>query len=155
MELNQSARWKWVFSCRLSRLQQANSLRKSLHDIAGKARLHPSFLLACVSSSLCMRQERIWDRKQHYKVTFTCFSITSLLLRWETTSVWKKSIWWWKEYCLDGSIILFLRLDDPVFEFHFSVFQGQWPSEMSFLEVPVGELHTQKPCVFVSVLKKE
>lgn len=55
---------------------------------------------------------------------------------------------------LHSSITLFLILRDPVFEFRFSVFQGQWPPEMSFLKVPtyVGEVHTQRHSVCVCVV---
>lgn len=41
----------------------------------------------------------------------------------------------------------------PCFVFRFSVFQGQWPSEIRFLKVPtyVGEVHTQMRSVGVCV----
>lgn len=40
--------------------------------------------------------------------------------------------------------------------FRFSVFQGQWPSEITFLEVPtyVGEVHTDIHNVCVCVREK-
>lgn len=46
----------------------------------------------------------------------------------------------------------------PCFVFRFSVFQGQWPSEIRFLKVPtyVGEVHTQMwVWVFVSALQMQ